>query len=99
MQEELPTRRCNNDTLINQIGKQNILSISGGRVGERESGITLPVKYGYQVEVDLMGNDTYRVRRVYETESARILKGEKSNVYAENVGEVAYKASCYKDDF
>ena len=97
--QELTTSQCNNDQLIQQIGKGNILSISGGRVGERETGITLPVRYGYKVEIDLMGNDTYRVRRVYETKSQRIIKGEKTDVYASEVGEIAYQASCYKDDF
>jgi len=87
------------DTLIAQIGKGNVMSISGGRIMTRETGVTLPVRYGYTVEVDYAANDTYVVRRVYETKSARIVKGTKTNVYADEVGEVAYRASCYKDEF
>jgi hypothetical protein len=89
---------CDTRTLIAQIGKMNILAISGGRIYARETGITLPVSSGYHVTVDLAGNDTYIVRRVFVRAGKRHVKGERTNVYCEEVGEVAYKASCYRSD-
>jgi len=88
-------RRCNAEVLIQQVGKQNVLAISGGRVEKRDTGITLPVRYGYEVRVDLAANDTYTVQRVYNGE----VKGEETRVHAAEVGDAAYRASCYKDSF
>ena len=96
---ELETRRCDTETLLAQIGRSNVLAISGGRVEERDDGVTLPVRYGYSVEIYLAGNDTYTVRRVFTRSGESSIKGERSNVHAAEVGEVAYRASCYKDDF
>lgn len=82
-------------TLVQQIGRGNVLAISGGRVKVRESGITLPVHQGYRVEIDLAGNDTYTVRRVFARGTKTWIKGERTNVYCDEVGETAYEASCY----
>ena len=89
---------CDAKTLIAQIGKMNILAISGGRVFARETGITLPVSARYHVTVDLAGNDTYTVRRVFVRAGQRYVKGERTNVYCDQVGETAYMASCYRSD-
>jgi hypothetical protein len=88
---------CDNATLVQQIGNMNIMAISGGRVIIRETGITLPIRYGYSVEIDFAANDTYTVRRVYTKNFNRIIKGELNNVYCDEVGEVAYLASCYRE--
>lgn len=88
-------RRCDPNALVAQIGKQNIMAITGGRVEKRETGVTLPVRHDYSVKVDLAGNDTYTVKRVYNGE----VKGEEENVYAPEVGDSAYRASCYRDPF
>lgn len=91
MSEGLILDRCDARVLAEQIGARNIMAISGGRIGVRETGITLPVAAGYSVTVDLVANDTYVVRRVFRGK----VKGEVQDVYCENVGEVAYVASCY----
>ncbi len=88
---------CNSDTLIQQIGIMNIFGISGGRATVRETGISLPVSSGYVVEVDLAANDTYTVQRVRYAKGKRWEKGTVENVYCDQVGEIAYQASCYRN--
>lgn len=90
-------RECDPRVLAAQIGIGNIRAISGGRVQVRETGITLPVSSGYRVTVDLAGNDTYTVRRVFTRAGRTWIKGERSAVYCEQVGEVAYQASCFRN--
>jgi hypothetical protein len=75
----------------------NILAISGGRIGARATGITLPVAAGYSVTVDLDWNDTYVVRRVFKRGAKVWIKGEQRGVYCDEVGEVAYRASCFRN--
>ena len=53
-------RQCDARTLMDQIGRRNILAISGGRVGVRETGITLPVAAGYSVTIDLAADERTR---------------------------------------
>lgn len=74
----------------------NVLAISGGRVGVRETGVTLPVGNGYSVTIDLAGNDTYTVRRVFKRGAKVWIKGEQTDVYCEEVGEIAYQASSFR---
>lgn len=88
-------RQCDAETLVRQIGRRNVLAISGGRVRVRETGVTLPVHQGYRVEIDLAANDTYTVRRVFARGTKTWTKGEQTDVYCDEVGEVAYQASCY----
>lgn len=90
------------DTISAQIGAMNILAISGGRrVAVDERTLRLPVSNGYHVEVELMGNDTYTVSRVTIRKSkgvpVRKVKGQFEGVYCEEVGEVAYQASCFRN--
>lgn len=86
---------CDARTLVQQIGRGNVLAISGGRIQVRETNVTLPVHAGYRVTVDLAGNDTYTVRRIFERGPKTWIKGEVDNVYADQLGEIAYQASCY----
>jgi hypothetical protein len=88
---------CDAQELKRQVGMRNILAISGGRVLIRETGISLPVSSGYSVTIDLAGNDTYTVRRVFKRAGKVWIKGEVTDVYCEQVGEMAYQASCYKN--
>ena len=88
---------CDARTLVAQIGKGNVLAISGGRVLVRETGVTLPVRYGYSVAVDLAANDTYVVRRLFTRSGKVWTKAEWNTVYCDEVGEIAYRASCYQD--
>lgn len=85
-------------TIAAQIGNMNILAISGGRIFGTETGVILPVSSGYKVTVDLMGNDTYTVRRILVRGAKTWIKGEMINVYCEEVGEVAYQASCFRSN-
>ena len=93
---ELVFIECDARELAAQVGVGNILAISGGRVGGRPTGIDLPVSNGYRVTVDLAANDTYVVRRVFKRGDREWIKGERREVYCDEVGEVAYYASCFR---
>jgi hypothetical protein len=88
---------CDSKTLVNQIGMMNIFAISGGRITARETGITLPVSNGYSVTIDLHANDTYTVRRVYTRAGKVTIKGEVEGIYCDEIGEIAYQASCFRN--
>ena len=88
---------ANTSVIKQQIGTWNILATSGGRVEHRQTGITLPVRYGYSVTVDLAANDTYTVRRILRRGSKTWIKGEITDVHAEELGDVVYGAGCYLD--
>lgn len=84
-------------TTIDQIGRMNLLAISGGRVRHDGDTLVLPIGSGYSVEVDLdLGSDTYTVRRVFRRAGKRWVKGEQTHVYCDEVGEVAYQASSFR---
>ena len=91
----LAFRPCNPRELMQQVGAGNFMCISGGRITVRETGVTLPVGAGYRVTIDLAADDTYVVRRVFVRGLKSWVKGEESNVYADQVGDSAYRASCY----
>lgn len=89
-------RECDTNELLAQIGRM-VLLISGGRVLRRSTGVTLPVGSGYKVLVDLDWDDTYVVRRVFTRAAKTWIKGEARNVYCDQVGETAYRASCFRN--
>ena len=93
----IPFIPIDHDVLARQIGRVNVLAISGGRGTLRPTGITMPVRYGYSVTVDLAANDTYTVRRVFARGGKSWIKKEWTDVHAGEVGDVAYIASCYLD--
>ena len=82
--------------LIAQIGRMNLAAISGGRVRLVGETLVLPVGSGYTVEITLDPSDTYTVRRVFSRGVKRWIKGEVSNVYCDQVGEVAYQAHAFR---
>ena len=88
---------CDPNTLAQQIGRANILAISGGRIRVRRTGITLPVSNGYTVAVDLAPGDTYTVRRLFTRGTKIWIKGQVEGVYCDMVGEIAYRASCFRN--
>jgi hypothetical protein len=90
-------RDCDADQVIAQIGRMNLMSISGLRVIRRATGVTLPVGAGYSVTVDLDWSDEYVVRRVFKRGAKVWIKGEQRRVGCEEVGEVAYRASCFRN--
>lgn len=81
--------------IAHQIGAGNVLAISGGRIAALPDGIELPVAYGYRVRVHLTPVDDYRVERVLVRGARTYGKGERDGVYCDQVGEVAYRASCF----
>jgi len=87
--------------LVKQLGMMNIFAISGGRVhsvvnddGETVE-VQLPVGHGYRVAITLDFMDTWTVRREFVRAGKVTVKGVQEDVYFDEVGEVAYKASCY----
>ena len=97
----------NANTLTNQIGRGNVLAISGGRVEIQYDGtvadpvaaVILPVRYGYAVRITLAANDTYTVERIFTRSGRTTVRGVRENVYCDEVGEIAYRASCFRDEF
>jgi hypothetical protein len=90
-------RPCDTDQIVEQIGRMNLMAISGFRVIRRETGITLPVGAGYSVTIDLDWMDEYVVRRVFKRGAKVWIKGEQRQVWSDTVGEVAYRASCFRN--
>lgn len=98
------TRPADTATIVAQVGRMNVLAISGGRIeatygtynGESfVDGIRLPVRYGYAVEVRLAANDTYIVRRTFTRSGSVSVKEERTEVYCDEVGDAAYTVSCW----
>ena len=73
--------------LLQQIGGMNLLAISGGRKS-------------VVFHTDSEG-DTYRVRRIRKVTNgakrgSEVIEAEQTEVYFDEVGEVAYSMSCWK---
>jgi len=101
MKNKYQCRQFNTQELIAQIGRMNVLAISGGRVhsivddeGETVE-VQLPVGKGYRVSITLGFMDTWTVRREYVRKGVATVKGVQEDVYFDEVGEVAYRASCF----
>jgi hypothetical protein len=84
--------------ILRQIGRSNVLAISGGRVTALEDGIELPVSNGYRVRVRLTPADYYRVERVFVRGGKEFDKGHLDDVDFTQVGNAAYYASCFRND-
>ncbi len=90
-------------TIVKQIGMQNRLAISGGRqylipsTAQHGAGVRLPVSNGHHVEIIYEFNDTYTIRGYFERKGKRIITHQFFDVYCDQLGEIAYKASCYHD--
>jgi hypothetical protein len=85
------------NVLVAQIGRGNLMAISGSRVTYNDTCVVLPVGNGYRVEIELAGDDTYTVRRVFKRGAKTFDKGTMTGVYAEDIGDVAYYASCFRN--
>lgn len=81
-----------------QIGRMNLLAISGGRAVSSENALVLPVAAGYHVVISLGALDTYTVRRVFTRNGRAFIKAEWTDIYCDEIGETAYRASCYLDE-
>lgn len=94
-------RECDPSVILQQIGSMNVMAISGGRSSAvydssgHPVGVSLPVSNGYSVVVYLDFSDTYVVERCFRDK----VKGSLDYVYSDQVGEIAYRASCFHDDF
>jgi hypothetical protein len=84
--------------MLRQIGRMNVLAISGGRVKALTDGIELPVNQGYKVRVRLTPRDYYRVERVLVRGTKEFDKGHLDDVDFEQVANAAYYASCFRND-
>ena len=84
--------------ILNQIGRMNVLAISGGMAHQLPDGIELRVSCGYRVRVRLLADDTYRVERVLVRGEKTFGKGSVDDVYCDQVGQMAYYASCFRND-
>src|SRR5690348_6990990 len=83
-------------TIVQQIGVMNVLSISGGRVRPLPDGVELPVSSGYRVRVHLTPSDDYTVERVQVRGGKEYVHGCRERVYCDEVGQAAYYASCFR---
>ena len=104
-------RPFNSDELVRQIGMGNLFAISGGRVYidgatydneyKTTEQVDLPVAYGYRVRITLGWDDTWTVQRVIVKNTKKgiseNIKGTVTGVYFDEVGETAYKASCFQN--
>lgn len=84
--------------ILRQIGRMNVVAISGGRVTALADGVELPVGSGYRVRVRLTPADYYRVERIFVRGSKEFEKGHMDDVDCEQVADAAYYASCFRND-
>jgi len=88
------------ETMIRHIGRGDLLATSGGRYTyDAEAGVVvLPVASGYSVRVTYCAvPDLYRVERVYRRGLKEWVKGCAEGVYADHLGEMVYRAGCFRD--
>lgn len=85
------------DEILRQIGRGNVLAVSGGLVLRTRDGVVLLCGNGYSVEVALDPTDTYTVRRVFSRSGKRFVKGEVSDVYCTELAETVYRAGMFRD--
>ena len=91
--------------LVRQVGRMNVLAVSGGRVqcvrdaSGDTTAVVFPVAAGYRVRVTLDGGaDLYDVERVFVRGGREFSKGMVRGVYCDEVGEVVYQASCFRSN-
>jgi hypothetical protein len=90
-------REIDANVLKQQIGVGNLLAISGGRIKAFKSTVFLPVARGYYVAISLTYADDYKVSRIFVRAGKVSVKETFEGVFAENVGEVAYRASLFEN--
>lgn len=84
--------------ILHQIGRINVLAISGGRVSALDDGVELPVGAGYKVRVRLTHMDDYTIERVFVRNGKEYTKGTETGHYFDSVGDSAYRASCFRNN-
>ena len=99
MQRQASARDMVPEQTLAQIGKMNLMAISGFRWEMDSNGdMLLPISSGYRVRISLDANDTYTVTREMKRGDKIFVKGTQSDVYAEDLGETCYQASSYKSN-
>ena len=82
--------------LIPQLNMWDLMAVSGGRREQlNKYEAKFPVGHGYSVRVKLGFMDTWEVERVFEREGTAWCKEVWHDVYAPEVSQVVYWASCY----
>lgn len=82
--------------LVPQINRWDLMAVSGGRATQiNKYEAKFPVGQGYSVRVKLGFMDTWEVERVFEREGKAWVKETWTDVYAFDVSQVVYWASCY----
>jgi len=94
-------RPFNEDELIAQLGKMTFFAICGGKFSIwQPEGETVEADFwsgnGYRVRITLGWDDTWTVQRIFVRKGQVSIKGEMKGVYADQVSDIAYKASCYR---
>ena len=94
-------RPFNEDELIAQLGKMTFFAICGGKFAIwQPEGETVEADFwcgnGYRVRITLGWDDTWTVQRIFVRKDQVSIKGEMKGVYADQVSDIAYKASCYR---
>jgi len=100
-------RPCDTGEVLAQVGRMNLLAVSGGRaVNIRNNdgetvGVLLPCGESRAVEVVLDWMDVYTVRRVRlvnkgASRGTVTVETETEGVYCDELAEVVYRASCWK---
>ena len=100
-------RYCDAREILSQIGFMTVCGISGGKwsaIRDSEGeviGISLPNSTNRTVEVTLSFMDTYTVRRYRnivrgERRGDDIVEYEATDVYCDQISDIAYKASCWQ---
>ena len=86
--------------LVKQIGAPTFLAISGGQITVIKNDddeiveAIFPCGKGYTVNITLGWNDTYIVRRDFGRKNPKV-KGVLTDVYCDQISEVAYQASLF----
>lgn len=91
-------------TTMKHIGTMNVLAICGGKwtwtYDDLGVDVILKCGYGYTVRVRYeRARDTYTVTRELTRKFDRWVKGEMTDVYCTEVGEVAYRAGMFRDEW
>ena len=87
--------------ILEQIGIGTVAAISGlrhGPITDGRPGVDLPVAAGYRVIVEYdQASDLYDVHRVFRRGGKDHPHGTAAGVWAGQLSEVAYRASCFRD--
>lgn len=84
------------DTIRQQVGAMNILSVSGGRWTPIPDGVEFPVSSGMVVRVHYGWDDLYEVERVFTRAGREFPHGKRTGVDMTEVSEAVYYAGMYK---